>query len=200
MKKLLFLAAAILLSLAGIASAETVEVPLMGRGDLAILSVNKDQVQLANLKTGSHRAGIVYFDKHVRMADKILAGDPHQNEFFMRIKLDCNEMRSAVISSIGQNFHTGKQAEKSWDFADNPTFEPIREGGNGRDICALINRGESLYFALGQNHYALLEVFPLYALSIRDAFDIDKVNELGAITKVSESSLLQYLRSNNPNF
>jgi len=200
MKKLLFLTVAILLSMAGIVSGETVEVPLMGRGDLAILSVNQDQVQLANLKTGSHRAGIVYFDKHSRMADDRLAGDPHQNEFLMRVKLDCNEMRSAILSSIVQNFHTGSQAEKAWDFAGNPTFEPIREGSNGKDICAAINGGESLYLALGQNHYALLEVFPLYALSIRDAFDIDEVNELGAINQASESLLLQYLRSNNPNF
>jgi hypothetical protein len=180
--------------------AETVEVPLMGKGDLAILSVSQSQVHLANLKTSSQMNGIVYFDQHIRMADKRLAGDPHQNEFVMRIKIDCHEMRIAILSSISQNFHTGKQAEKAWDFADNPNFEPLREGSDGRKICIAINNGESLYFALGQNHYELLEVFPRYALSYWDAFDIDEIDENGVITQLSKSLLLQYLKEHNPNF
>jgi hypothetical protein len=189
-----------ILQMQAVAETIRVEVPLMGRGDLAILSVTDKQVHLANLKTSSQREGTVYFDEHVRMTDVRISGDPPQIEFVMRIRLDCNEMRFAVLSSLAQNFHTGVQAEKAFDFADNPTFNPLRAGTGGHDICVAINGGENLFAALAQNHYDLLGTLPRYALSYQDAFDITETDEFGKLTQAEESSLLQYLRENNPNF
>jgi len=193
-----------LLSLAITASAfageEGLKAPLMGRGTLAILSVSTTQVHLVNIRTASERDGVVYYDQHVRLANREIAGDPPFMEFVLRSKADCNQMRARLISSVAQNFHTLEQAQEAWDFADSSKPEPIRRDAPAYSICLNLNSGSSLQESLTANHDQLIEQFPVYALSYRDAFNIDTINELSGGTDVSESDMLSYLREHNPNF
>jgi len=202
MKHVAALAIALTAMVPALSNAETVrvEVPLLGGGELAILGVKDGLVQLANLHTATESSGIVYYDRHTRTNDEELAGDPPQIELITRIKLDCKEMKSKIISFTSRNYHTLQGAESAMRFDESGGEITVLSGSPDHDICVAINRNENLFSSLVQNHYYAIDRLPLFALPYRDAVDIEEINDEGEITRVSESSLLQYLRENNPNF
>tara|TARA_R110002074_G_scaffold43516_2_gene113372 strand:+ start:3864 stop:4514 length:651 start_codon:yes stop_codon:yes gene_type:complete len=199
-KAVVFFVALLPLSQSIAGERETVEVPMMGGGDLAILSAAAERAYLVNTETAVERDGVVFYDQHARLRSFKSENGSYYLEFVIRIRANCNTMQSQMISSIARNFHTGKDAGEHISFGDTAVLEPISKSAPAYDVCSAINSGETLFFALTQNHYYGLQSFPRFALSLQDAFDIDEVNESGEVTEASESFLLQYLRENNPNF
>lgn len=172
----------------------------MGEGDLAVINASDGLANLANLNTATESNGFVYYDKHTRSNDKRLAGDPPQIELIFRMKLDCKAMSSNVLSFTSRNFHTLKNAESTMRLDEAGGQRAITRDSPDHDICTAMNSGRGLFFSLTQNHYFEIQSFPSFALSYKDAIDIEEVSDSGEITRVSESRLLQYLRENNHNF